>query len=316
MANEIKQEWVDKYCPTSLKDYVLDPEIKSYFKSMVKSKSMTSMTFAGVQGSGKSTLAKILCKELDADVLFVKCATEGVIDTLRTKVEPFCNALSMEGKLKIVILDECDSASSSGSNNFQMALRTLIEAAQADTRFLITCNTAAKIIPPVLSRCPVVKLEFGKKDLLIHVKKILDAEQVKYDKIALKAFIEEAFKYYPDCRRIVKYLQICSCSGTLAVKSNAVISDSKDDMIKELVNKTLEEQNLLNVRQFYLKSKDILGDIVEAGSLLFNYVVDNGIISNLDGVLKLSDMLYQLNVVVDKEPTFFGMLVCLKKYCI
>lgn len=313
MANEIQQEWVDKYCPTTLKDYVLEPEIKTYFKNMIKSKSMTSMTFAGVQGSGKSTLAKILCKEFDADVLFIKCATEGVIDTLRTKVEPFCNALSMEGKLKIVILDECDSASSTGTNNFQMALRTLIEAAQSDTRFLITCNTVAKIIPPVLSRCPVVKLEFGKKELLIHVKKILDAEKIKYDKASLKAFIEEGFKYYPDCRRIIKYLQMCSCSGTLVVKANAVISNNKDDLMKELVDKTAVESNLLNVRQFYLKSKDALGDMVEAGSLLFNYVIDNEVVKDTKTILKLTDLLYQLNVVVDKEPTFFGMLVAIKE---
>lgn len=123
---------------------------------MISSKSVTSMSFVGQQGSGKTTLAKVLSKELDAEVLFVKCATEGVIDTLRTKVEPFCNALSIEGKLKIVILDELDSAASSGQNSFQMALRTLIEAAQSDTRFIVTCNFVEKILPAILSRCPVV----------------------------------------------------------------------------------------------------------------------------------------------------------------
>ena len=38
MSNELKEEWVDKYCPKTLKDYVLDADIKQYFKSMVKSK--------------------------------------------------------------------------------------------------------------------------------------------------------------------------------------------------------------------------------------------------------------------------------------
>ena len=116
--NEIKLEWVDKYAPKTLDDYVLDPKIKKQFKAIVKSNSLTSMTFAGIAGSGKTTLAKILCNEFDADVLFVKCATEGVVDTLRAKIEPFYNAMSMEGKLKIVLLDELDSASSSGANNF------------------------------------------------------------------------------------------------------------------------------------------------------------------------------------------------------
>lgn len=314
MSNEFKEEWVDKYCPKVLKDYVLNADIKQYFKSMIKNKSLTSMTFAGCQGSGKTTLAKILCNEFDADVLFIKCATEGIIDTLRTKVEPFCNAMSLEGKLKVVLLDELDSAASSGQNNFQMALRTLIESAQSDTRFLCTCNYPGKVIPAVLSRCPVIPLEFSKKDLLLHVKKILDAENITYDKESIKAFIEESFKYYPDCRRIVKYLQMCSSSGTLTVKQNAIISSSKDDFMKELIDKLVSEKNILNVRQFYLKNKDNIGDYVEAGSKLFNTAIDNEIVVDSDGILYLTNLLFQLNQVVDKEPTFFGMLVAINKY--
>ena len=114
----IKELWVDKYRPSKLDNYILNDNIKQYFKNMVSSKQLQNCIFAGIQGSGKTTLAKILCNEFDADVLFVKCATEGVVDTLRAKIEPFCNAMSMEGKLKIVLLDELDSASSSGANNF------------------------------------------------------------------------------------------------------------------------------------------------------------------------------------------------------
>lgn len=314
MMNEFKEEWVDKYRPKCLKDYVLNSDIKQYFKNMVKNKSLVSMTFEGIAGSGKTTLAKVLCNEFDADVLFVKCATEGIIDTLRTKVEPFCNAMSLEGKLKIVILDECDSASSTGTNNFQLALRTLIEEAQSDTRFILTCNTLGKIIKPILSRCPVVQLEFNKKDLLVHVKKILDNENIKYDKESLKAFIEEAFKYYPDCRRIIKYLQICCTTGTLVVKFSTIINGGKDDFLKELINKTVNETNLLAVRQFYLANKDKLGDFVDAAANAFNYVIDNSIVVNADGILVLTDLLYKINVVVDKESMFFGLLTAISKY--
>lgn len=314
MNNEIKLEWVDKYAPTTLKDYILNSDIKQYFKNMIKNKSLTSMSFVGIAGSGKTTLAKILCNEFDADVLFVKCATEGVIDTLRTKVEPFCNAMSMEGKLKIVVLDECDSSSSTGANNFQMALRTLIESAQSDTRFILTCNFIGKIIPAILSRCPVIPLEFGKKELLIHVKKILDVENIKYDKESLKAFIEESFKYYPDCRRIVKYLQMCCNSGTLVVKLNAIINSSKDDFMKELIDNVITTNNILSIRSFYLKNKDKLGDFIEAGTNIFNYVVDNNVVTTSDGILKLTDMLYYLNQCVDKETIFFGILTAIHKY--
>lgn len=309
----VKLEWVDIYRPNTLDEYVLNAELKKYFKNMIKTKSLQNLTFIGQAGSGKTTLARILAHEFDAEVLFVKCATEGTLDVLRTKIQNFCNAMSMDGKIKICILDEVDSASASGDNNFQKGLRTLIEAAQDDTRFILTANFQ-KIIPAVLSRCPIIPLKFDKKDLLVHIKKILDNEKVKYDKESLKAFIEEAFHFYPDCRRIIKYLQFCSNSGKLVVKLNTVVDSEKTSTMKEIVDSIFKEKNILNVRQMYLRNKDKLGDLVEAGSHLFNYVVDNNIMVDKDGILKLTDLLFQLNTVVDKEPTFFGMLVAISKY--
>ena len=35
--NDIKELWVDKYRPSNLKDYVLNTDLKTYFKNMVKS---------------------------------------------------------------------------------------------------------------------------------------------------------------------------------------------------------------------------------------------------------------------------------------
>ena len=311
MQNQI--EWVDKYRPTVLKDYILDADIKEYFTRMIESKSLQSMTFAGVAGSGKTTLAKLLCNEFDAEVLFVPCATDGTLDVLRTRITEFCNSLSLDGKPKIVILDEIDSASQSGQNNFQMALRTLIEAAQDDTRFILTCNIKEKVIPAVISRCPIVPLRFDKKELLFHVKKILDSEKIQYTKESLKTFIEEAFRFYPDCRRIVKYLQFCSNSGKLIVKLNAIVNTEKDDFIKELIDKTMSSSNILDVRKFYLSNKTKIVDYIEGASLVFNYVVDNDLVDSV-GILKLADLVYQENLVVDKEPTFFGMLVAVKTY--
>lgn len=273
---------------------------------------MQHCTFISSPGSGKTTLAKILANELNAETLFIKCATEGTIDVLRTKVQDFCNALSFDGRQKCVILDELDSASSTSENSFQKGLRTLIEAAQDDTIFICTANYN-KIIPAILSRCPLIPLKFDKKDLLLYVKKILDNEKISYTKESIKAFVEESFKYYPDCRRIINYLQFCCNSGELVVKLNAINNHDNENIVKTIVEKTLSEKNILDVRKFYIQCKDQCGDFLEISSKLFDYVVDNDLI-NADGILKLSDMIYQLNVVVDREPTFFGMLVAISKY--
>ena len=304
--------FVDKYRPTTLKDYVLNSDIKEYFKNMVENNALQHFTLIGTPGSGKTTLAKILCNEFDAEVLFVRCATEGTLDVLRTKVTEFCNAMSIEGKIKIVVLDEVDSSSSAGDNNFQKGLRTLIEQAQDDTRFILTANYN-KIIPAILSRCPIIPLKFDKKDLLQYVKKILDSEKIKYDRDSLKSFIEQAFCYYPDCRKIINYLQFCCVNGELTIKTNALADNDRVELAKDIVIKSIQCQNILDVRKFYLAHKEKIGDFMTFASEIFNYVADNDLV-NADGILKLTDIMYQINVVIDKEPTFFGMLVAINRF--
>lgn len=310
---EMKELWVDKYAPKTLDDYVLNLDLKEYFKKMIEKNSLQNCLFAGVQGSGKTTLAKILAKTLNAETLFIKCATDGTLDVLRTKISEFCNAMSIEGRPKVIILDELDSASSSGVNNFQLALRTLIESAQSDTRFLCTCNYVAKIVPAILSRCPLIPLKFDQRDLLQRVKFILDAENIKYTRNSLKAFIEESFKFYPDCRRIVNYLQFCCGSGELIVKLSQIADSGKDEFLKDLFNKIQNEKDLLNIRKFYLANKEKVSDFIAFGSDIFNYALDNNLVTN-DGVLVLADQLYQLNVVIDKEVGLFAMITAIRKY--
>ena len=312
--NGLSELWVDKYRPNTLDEYVLSDDIKQYFKSMIDKKSLQNFSMISTPGSGKTTLAKVLCNELNAQVLFVPCATDGTVDVLRTKIQDFCNALSFDGRIKVVILDEIDSSSSGAGNNFQQALRTLIEAAQDDTRFIMCANFLQKVIPPLLSRCPVIPLKFDKKDLLMHVKKILDNEKIKYTRESIKAFIEEAFQYYPDCRRIINYLQFCCNSGELVVNLNKVADSEKNEVIESIVKSIKAGKNLIEIRKEYLAKKDNINDYVDAGSSLYNYVIDNGLVVDLDGILKMTDLLFYMNSVIDKEANFFGLVTAIAKW--
>lgn len=221
--------------------------------------------------------------------------------------------MSFDGHQKVVILDELDSASTGSTNNFQMALRNIIESSADDTRFLCTCNVSAKIMPAILSRCPLIPLKFGQQDLLRRVKFILDSERVKYARDGLKSFIEEAFKYYPDCRRIVNYLQFCCGSGELVVRLSQIADSGKGEFLRELFGRIASEKDLLDVRKFYLANKDKVSDFVAFGSDVFNYALDNDAVTE-DGVLALADELYKLNVVIDKEVGLFALVAAVRRY--
>ena len=66
-------------------------------------------------------------------------------------------------------------------------------------------------------------------------------------------------------------------------------------------------------RPFYLASKEKVSDFVAFGSDVFNYALDNDLVTE-DGALALADLLYQLNVVIDKEVGLFAMVTALRKY--
>lgn len=123
-----------------------------------------------------------------------------------------------------------------------------------------------------------------------------------------------AFKLYPDIRRIINYLQSSCASGKLVVNEDTINDSEKESLLKELINEVVKTNDLLNVRRLYLSKKDKIIDYVAFASEVFNYVVDSQLVVDADGILKLSDMMYYMNVVIDKESMFFGMLTAISKY--
>jgi hypothetical protein len=118
--------WVNKYRPRTLEHFCLEPQLKKKFESWIEKDDIQSCCLIGGPGIGKTTLALILANSSkDNDILFIPCAIEGKVETIQSKIVPFCQAAS-RGR-KFVILDELDSASATQANSFQKALRNVIE---------------------------------------------------------------------------------------------------------------------------------------------------------------------------------------------
>ncbi len=306
-------KWVDKYRPTSMDDMILTQELKDFFKNMLESKKFTNISLIASPGIGKTTLAKALAHSAHAETLFMSCASgDGRVESIQTKLIPFTQSMPMDDRPMFVILDELDSASATSDSSFQKALRNVIEAAP-NVVFICTANYATKVIPAVLSRCPAINLEYTPRDVLHRIKNILDNEGIEYTLEDLKDFVSLTVKkFYPDIRSIVNYLQSSCTSGKLVVNKASILNAEKEGFVKDLADKCIEcKDNVLAIRQFYMDNKDKIDDYKTMGSQIIDHVLDTGMVTDKAVILKLANLYYQLNVVIDPEIQFFAILTAI-----
>ena len=139
--------FTEKYRPKTLTDLVLSNSNRKYFDSITDE--IPNLLFVGTPGIGKTTLARILVNDiLECQYLYINASDENGIDTIRSKVVGFAQTKSLDGKVKVVILDEADGITIDG----QRALRNTMEEYSSGTRFILTANYKHKIIPAIQSR--------------------------------------------------------------------------------------------------------------------------------------------------------------------
>ncbi len=107
----MKELWVEKYRPSTLKDYVVRDEAqRNQIAAWIKEGAVPHLLFSGAPGVGKTTLAKILFNELKVDgydILEINASRENSVDTVREKIINFVQIMPF-GAFKYVLLDEAD----------------------------------------------------------------------------------------------------------------------------------------------------------------------------------------------------------------
>ena len=227
MREQLKELWVEKYRPKTIKDYVFkDEQQRRLIQGWIKDKSIPHLLFAGSAGTGKTTLAKVLINELGvqaSDVLFINASRTNSVEDVRDKIVTFSSTIPW-GDFKIVLLDEADYL----SPNAQAALRGVMEEYYANVRFILTCNYDNKIIPALKSRCQVFQIQKQDEgEFLQRMMSIMDSENVSYDPYLLGTFVVATA---PDMRKTINNLQQNTIDGVLTAPEQS--SDDSAWLVK------------------------------------------------------------------------------------
>ena len=223
--------WTEKYRPKKASDYVFRDEAqRRQINAWIKEGSVPHLLLSGGPGIGKTTLAKILVNELeipDFDVLEVNASRETGIDFIREKIVPFISMIPF-GPFKVVLLDEADRL----SQQAQDSLKGIIEEYSAYARFILTCNTPSRILPPLHSRLQQMHFaSIDQTEFTARAATILVEEDTDFDLDILDSYVKLT---YPDLRACIKLLQNNSLNKKLGNPNNldSGVSDYKIEMVE------------------------------------------------------------------------------------
>jgi len=278
---------------------------------MVKEGTIPNMMFYGKAGTGKTTVARALAVDIDAEYIIINCSEENGIDTLRTKIRQYASTVSLNGNLKVVILDEFDYAN---PQSIQPALRGAIEEFHKNCRFILTCNYKSRVIEPLHSRCTGIDFTVPNaekaqiaKEMMKRIEYILKTENIPYEQQVIANLIK---KHFPDLRRIINELQKYSSSGKIDV---GILSQGSSESYRELMG-YMKSKDFTSCRKWVVQNLDL--NTTEFFKKLYTELYSTLKPNSVPpAILHIADYQYKSAFAADQEINTMALLVQLMMDC-
>jgi len=308
MKVDFNNLWVEKYRPKTLDDFIISDTNKAIIESFKNKKEIPNLLFTGTPGLGKTSLAKIIVNSiLECQYLYINASDENGIDTIRNKVTSFAQTKSIDGSIKVIILDETDGL----SPDAQRALRNTMEEFAKITRFILTANYRYRVIPPLQSRCQSIDLTPPLEGVVKRCVSILKAEKIEIDQSQKTILLDFIKSNYPDLRKCINEMQKHSSTGKL------ILDNIKNNEVLDLIFNEIKKKNIILLRKALIENESKFNnDYVTLLRNLFNFIDSNEKDLKLKKhfLLVIAEHLYRSSFVVDQEINCYSCLINLANY--
>ena len=233
--------WFMKYKPKNITDIVFDNnEIENTIQTWITNKNIPgNVLFYGKPGTGKSATAHVIIDSLISNKYNLKEFDSRKVAELDDEIIPFIRKESIDGSQKIVLIEELDKLSSQAIGSLKT---NTLEKHQNNTIVIATTNYINSIEDALRQRF-TFKIQFTGKNItgtLNRLKYILNSENIIYDEIELKIFIENNIK--SGIRELINQLHMATNDNKIdftTIKKGASIEEKLIDLTKSIIAKML-----------------------------------------------------------------------------